>query len=356
MYTTLRPQCSIHHEYDESLMHLKAIVLLVRAPTNSRAVVCVMRIQVSNLSCVAFVCCPRQEDLDDVRRSCAANEALLTANPLGLLSIIYDLRARSWETWITRLWLEVNQIENHTRSAPPEWLMKGPGLAIIQQLSMDPTVTSLEPSLWLKDLGLTPLDEISDTDKLLPRLYTTDTEISHGTNVMSFALRYAAFCLDALSAVDAARQSVGLPPQPPGARAMVEDRIRFTQSRCRALQDRFAEIKERHRSQINASFSLIAHRESKISLDVARLVAIDSRTMKTIGVLTLVFLPATLVTSLWQADIFHLDKEVSWKVYTLTTVAVTAFVFLCWWVYMRFSRKALHRFERAYVPSDKCLV
>jgi len=25
MYTTLRPQCSIHHEYDESLMHLKAI-------------------------------------------------------------------------------------------------------------------------------------------------------------------------------------------------------------------------------------------------------------------------------------------------------------------------------------------
>lgn len=31
-------------------------------------------------------------------------------------------------------------------------------------------------------------------------------------------------------------------------------------------------------------------------MDVARLVAVDSRTMKTIGVLTLVFLPATLVT------------------------------------------------------------
>lgn len=44
------------------------------------------------------------------------------------------------------------------------------------------------------------------------------------------------------------------------------------------------------------SFSLIAHRENKIASEVARLVAIDSRTMKTIGVLTLVFLPATLVT------------------------------------------------------------
>jgi hypothetical protein len=182
---------------------------------------------------------------------------------------------------------------------------------------MDPAIMSLQPALLLQDFTLTPLDELTNTDKLLPRLYTTDTEISHGQNVMSFAIRYSHFCLEAVDAVDSTRRSVGLPLQPSGARAMVEDRIRFTQSRCYALQDRFAEIRERHRSQINAvstcsanarisqatnlptyqeSSSLIAHRENKISLDVARLVAIDSRTMKTIGVLTLVFLPATLVT------------------------------------------------------------
>lgn len=58
------------------------------------------------------------------------------------------------------------------------------------------------------------------------------------------------------------------------------------------------------------SFSLIAQKDSKINravaeinravaeinLDVARVAAVDSRTMKTIGVLTLVFLPSTLVT------------------------------------------------------------
>jgi hypothetical protein len=33
-----------------------------------------------------------------------------------------------------------------------------------------------------------------------------------------------------------------------------------------------------------------------ISVDVARVTALDSRTMKTIGVLTLVFLPSSLVT------------------------------------------------------------
>lgn len=211
-----------------------------------------MRIQVSDLSCVAFVCCPRQEDLDDVRSSCEANQALLRANPLGLLSIIYDLRTRSWETWITRIWLEVNQIEGHTRSLPPEWLTRDPGVATIQQLSMDPVMMSLGPALQLQDLTLTPLDELTNTDKLLPRLYTTDTEISHGQNVMSFAIRYAHFCLAAVDAVDSARRSEGLPALPPGARALVEDRIRFTQSRCHAVQDRFAEIRERHRSQINA--------------------------------------------------------------------------------------------------------
>ena len=67
-------------------------------------------------------------------------------------------------------------------------------------------------------------------------------------------------------------------------------------------------------------------------------------------------LTSRVVQSLWQANIFHLDKEVNWKVYTLTTTAVTAFVFICWWLYMRFSRKALHRFEKAYVPVDKCMV
>jgi hypothetical protein len=113
-------------------------------------------------------------------------------------------------------------------------------------------------------------------------------------------------------------------------------------------------------------------------MNVARLVANDSRTMKTIGVMTLVFLPATLVTvrkittlgwhglrnslypgadtsscsiqSLWQANVFHLDAESNWKVYSSATIAVTAFVFLCWWTYMHFSRRDLHQFAKDHIP------
>lgn len=133
--------------------------------------------------------------------------------------------------------------------------MKDP--VLLQQISNDPALMS-DPPLELRNFAPTPLDDLTNIDKLLPRLYTTNTEISHGENVMKFAIRYANFCLEAVNTIDSARRSVGLPPQAPGARALVEDRIRFTQSRCYGLQDRFAEMRERHSSQINAVSTCMA--------------------------------------------------------------------------------------------------
>jgi hypothetical protein len=211
-----------------------------------------MRVQVSDLSCVAFVCCVRQNDLDEIHGLCRAYEPILRANPLGLLSIIYDQRTRCSERLVTRLWLDVDQIEGLTRSRPEQWT-KDPIYHRIcldgVKLSMvDMTELSNEP-VTVSDLGHRPKN-LSDTDTLYPRLYGTDTEISHGQNVMSFAVRYGDWCLEAVSALDASRKSFG--GLLPGARAMVEDRIRFTHSRCQALQDRFTELKARHRSQIDA--------------------------------------------------------------------------------------------------------
>lgn len=87
--------------------------------------------------------------------------------------------------------------------------------------------------------------------------------------------------------------------------------------------------------------------------------------MKTITVLTLVFLPSTLVTvkflkpnptiemcghfadmeqSIWSADLFQLDASVNWKVYLGVTLALTAGVFTAWFLYLRYS--SLRRKER----------
>ncbi|KAH8909505.1 hypothetical protein BR93DRAFT_924482 [Coniochaeta sp. PMI_546] len=62
--------------------------------------------------------------------------------------------------------------------------------------------------------------------------------------------------------------------------------------------------------------------------------------MKAIAALGLLFLPATLVTAIWSADLFHMDEDTNWKVYLGTTLALTVLVFFFWWVYMRKSQRA----------------
>lgn len=182
-----------------------------------------MRIQVPDLNCLAFVCCPSKDDLDRLRDACKANHALLRASPLGLMSLIYEQRGLDYEAWVTKVSLESHEVEIFMKLAPPGWIYH-----------------EVSPSR---------LAELADTDKLLARLQSTDIEICHGNSLLSFAVRYGDFCMEALEVVESKRGAVKLAP---GARAMVEDRIRFTKSRCVSVKERFDELSHRHRGQINA--------------------------------------------------------------------------------------------------------
>ncbi|SPO05245.1 uncharacterized protein DNG_07932 [Cephalotrichum gorgonifer] len=88
-----------------------------------------------------------------------------------------------------------------------------------------------------------------------------------------------------------------------GQRADLERRFRNTATRVDSMEDRMNELKERLKGQMSVAFSLIAQEDSKASISIANkqsfiaeMAAADSRVMRTIGVLTLVFLPSTLVT------------------------------------------------------------
>jgi hypothetical protein len=50
--------------------------------------------------------------------------------------------------------------------------------------------------------------------------------------------------------------------------------------------------------------------------------------------------------------VFHLDEEINGKVYCVTTVAITAFVFCCWWTYMHLSRRRHHLYETAFFTAN----
>jgi hypothetical protein len=182
-----------------------------------------MRVQIPDLSCVAFVCCPQSKDLDRLRDLCKTSHTLLRASPLGLLSLIYEQRGLDYEGWVTRVALESHEIEVFMRMSPPGW-----------------TYHHLSPSRY---------NLLSDADRLLSHLQSTDIEICHGHSIMSFAVRLGDFCREALDVVEDNR---GVGKLAPGARAMVEDRIRFTMSRCLSVRERFEELTHRHRGQINA--------------------------------------------------------------------------------------------------------
>lgn len=61
--------------------------------------------------------------------------------------------------------------------------------------------------------------------------------------------------------------------------------------------------------------------------------------MKTITVLTLVFLPSTMLASLWDSGIFTLEPQMSWRVYVGAAVALTAAVFGAWFLYVWMSTR-----------------
>ncbi|KAJ2895597.1 uncharacterized protein MKZ38_006309 [Zalerion maritima] len=77
----------------------------------------------------------------------------------------------------------------------------------------------------------------------------------------------------------------------------------------------------------------------KEDIKLAAAAARDSQTMKTITVITLLFLPSTLIASIWDAGIFTIEGSASWKAFLGTTISVTAAVFSVWWLWLRERRK-----------------
>ncbi|KAK3362509.1 hypothetical protein B0T25DRAFT_7843 [Lasiosphaeria hispida] len=238
------------------------------------SVVCIMRIQIPDLNCVAILHSKVVGQLGEMRALCDTNKALLRANPLALLGIIFEHRSQLWDRWEARLYGEVDLVESATGLGQPEWRYNYPTAQRAK--------------------------ELADVDKLIAQLSSTNVEICHGQNILASGSRFGEFCLEAIDMVEKLRGGGRLPP---GARAMIEDRIRFSQSLCLALEERFKDLAERHNGQINVICNIIAQKETKISravaefnLEVARVAAVDSRIMKTIGVLGMVFIPSTFTT------------------------------------------------------------
>ncbi|KAL2190586.1 hypothetical protein L209DRAFT_188647 [Thermothelomyces heterothallicus CBS 203.75] len=121
--------------------------------------------------------------------------------------------------------------------------------------------------------------------------------------VIKSAKRFGDGAIGAIQHFEEAREVLGLPTLKKKERKDLVKRMEYVACRCEAIDDTLPELKERLKGQINVVFGLIAQTDSRSSVTIAerqisisQLAAQDSRVMRIIGILTLLFLPTTLVT------------------------------------------------------------
>ncbi|KAL2277504.1 hypothetical protein FJTKL_15421 [Diaporthe vaccinii] len=316
---------SHHIQYDQDGNDKPvALLLLLRIARNSQSISIAMRIRLADLATVVFMTSMTEETGRMIRRKCIERRHLLAKHPLYFLVLIYEDRCFEYKRWFDDILEEINVVESATGMTRNTWKMQ------------------LSPRLQ---------EWFSDYDNLLRMLYASNTELSHFDTVTTFSIKFGDLLLMALKVLEGLHVEVGLAPLQKRESRCLQERIAFTRSRCDLTADKTREMLERVKGQINVAFNLVAQRDSKINLAVAEeskhvatLAARDSETMKTITVLTLLFLPSTLVTSIWSADLFQLGPSQNWKVYLGVTLALTAVVFTAWFLYLRLS--SLKRKER----------
>ncbi|KAK0612132.1 hypothetical protein B0T14DRAFT_341375 [Immersiella caudata] len=228
---------------------------------------------------------------------------------------------------MTSLWQVINEIESSKELAPEEWV-------------------TCTPSEERKR-------ELNDADILQKRLSKVRVEIAHGKGIVEGGLRLGKFCREAIAVVygeehlQGALMGGGLRP---GERELLVERIRGSMSTCEALVERLTELEARHNGHLGHINNIIAQVETKtnravaeITLDVARVAASDSRTMKTIGFVEMIFLPAIFISTVWGAGgVVDIDGATTNKyVFVGAILTLTVIVLSSWGFYMWYYREPL---------------
>lgn len=83
-----------------------------------------------------------------------------------------------------------------------------------------------------------------------------------------------------------------------------------------------------------------------MALTVAQLQAHDSSMVKGITIMTMVFLPATLVSTIWTTETFHLEGDSNWQSFVGALVLLTLLVVLGWTIYVHRSKRKQENYWR----------
>jgi hypothetical protein len=174
--------------------------------------------------------------------------------------------------------------------------------------------TGIEPG-WRGVHGREKVKHEEDFTQLLRELHEVGTEIRLMHKVTQFGESLGTSFRKLIKRVEELRDEVGAGRSKKRVIAELEDQLAYVESRVKMTAEKFEACKERVQAQINVTYSLIAQNSEMIlwqselasanfaiccsgseqNIRIARLTAQDSQTMKTITVLTLTFLPSTML-------------------------------------------------------------
>ncbi|KAM7207199.1 hypothetical protein V8F20_002465 [Naviculisporaceae sp. PSN 640] len=306
---------SSRHLHYDSEGKPDGLTILVRCPPSLKTIVLAMRLRFADRACVCLLFADDASVLHTLRNTCIQQRSLLSRNPLLILTIVYEERKEHYHHWRMNLISRVREAE---------------------------TASGMIPATWAVNFSSERLSKLRDLDEpnLLNHMYAAHAKLYITKESAQWAIRYGELCLELVKLVERYRKERGHPaffttPQ----RTDFEESVQFTMGRWEQSLDLIDHMVQRLQAQINVVHSLITQRDSKVSRQIAEdsksialLAAQDSRTMKTIAIVTLLFLPATLTTGIWSASIFQLPETVSWKVFVSTTIGATLVSFAIWFI------------------------
>lgn len=94
-------------------------------------------------------------------------------------------------------------------------------------------------------------------------------------------------------------------------------------------------LQKRAEAQINIIFALLTHKDAEASKEIAEAAKRDSSAMKTIAVVTMVFLPATFLAALFALPVLEFERKVDirmngFSLYWILACPLTVLVFIVW--------------------------
>ncbi|PIG79176.1 hypothetical protein AARAC_008529, partial [Aspergillus arachidicola] len=131
----------------------------------------------------------------------------------------------------------------------------------------------------------------------------------------------------------------------------VHQQLYLTSKGIRATKLRCISLNERLQNEINLAFNIVSQRNNEASVQMAKSAMVDNTMMKTVAIVSLVYLPGTFVSGIFGMNFFNFDTNESgtmmWSLpnnfwlYWLVTIPLTLTTMAVWLLW--FNRDVITR-------------